>query len=153
MAVNTAPIFSKIGIISGSAVGYVSAQSSSGAGIIGTNIFQVFTADPTNGSFVQRLRLNPFASGGALTTTTAAVHRIYVSSVTGSGTVTTPANTWLFQEASAAAQTTSQTATAVSYIEIPLNFALPPGYSILVNSSLSSSAYISWSAMVFGGNY
>lgn len=150
MAGNTTPIFSRIGIISASAIGTTAAVSSSGVGTIGTNIFNVFTADATNGSFVQRIRFSPSATTAA-TSTAATVHRIYVSSV--STGATTQANAWLFQEVACAAQSAAATTTATAYVEVPLNFALPPNYTILVNSSVVNNANTSWTAIVFGGAY
>lgn len=150
MAGNSNPIFSRIGIVSGSTTGTV-ATFSSGSYTVGTNIFNVFTADATNGSFVQRIRFIPISTTSA-TATTATVHRIYVSSVSAPGATTTAANTWLFQEVAAAAQTPATT-TAVAYIEVPLNVALPPGYAILVNSSTTSTANTGWATSVFGGAY
>jgi len=150
MAGNTTPIFSRIGVISGSTIGSVQTFSS-GSYTVGSNIFPVFIADATNGAYVQRVRFAPISTTAA-TATTATVLRVYVSSVSTSGSAATAANTWLFQEVAAAAQTPATT-TAVAYIEVPLNFALPPGYAILANASTTATANTGWVATVFGGAY
>ncbi len=147
---NIAPIYSKIGAIAGVAVGGAANTRSDGVGTIGTDMFKVFTADATNGSFVQRVRLSPVATAAA-TATTATVHRLYISTKTSGGT--TQADTWLIQEVSAPAQTADQTAVATAFLEVPINVALPPSYTILVSTHLANAANTSWTAVVFAGNY
>lgn len=70
MAANTAPIFSKLGDVDGSAVLTTAAADYTGQG---ANNIIVFAADPTNGGYVQRLRFK------ALGTNTASVARIYIN--------------------------------------------------------------------------
>jgi hypothetical protein len=147
---NIDPVYSKVGSISGIAVGASANTKSDGQGTIGTDIFKVFTADATNGSYVSRIRLSPVGTVAA-TATSATVLRIFISSQTSGSTTQT--NTWLFQEVAAPAQTTDQTTTATNFIEIPLNIALPPSYTILVSSHIVNAASTSWTATVFGGNY
>lgn len=148
--VNKDPIFSKVGRVSGIAIGGAANVLSSGVGTIATDIFLVFTADATNGSFVSRIRLQPVAAVAA-TATTATVHRIFVSTKTSGATL--QADTWLIQEVAAPAQTADQTTTPTNFIEVPLNFALPPSYTILVASHHVNAANTGWTATVFGGNY
>lgn len=150
MAGNVDPIYSKIGSINGVAVGGAANTSSSGTGTIGTDIFKVFTADATNGSWVSRIRLSPVATTAG-TSTTATVIRIFISSVTSGST--TQANTWLFQEIGAPSQSADSASAATNYLEVPLNFALPASYTILVTNHAVNAANTSWTATVFGGNY
>ena len=150
MAGNATPIFSRQGSISGVAVGGTALTDSSGAGTIGTNIFKVFTADATNGSFVQRLVLSPVATVAATATTPTTI-RCYISSIT-SGT-STQANTWLFAEVSAPAQTADHSTTAIAPLVIPLGFILPASYTILVTNHVVNAANTSWTAFVIAGDY
>lgn len=152
MPANTAPIYSRSGSIQGVSVGQNAMTASNGAGVISGTLGVAFIADATNGSWVSRIRLSPVAMTAA-TATAATTLRIFISKFSASGTVTTPADTWLFTEAAAAAQTADQTTSAISPIEIPLNFALPPSYAILVGSHVVNNAFTAWVANVFGGVY
>lgn len=70
MAANTAPIFSRKGAITRAALLKTAAND-----YFGTSIYnkEVFTADPTNGSFIQRLRFK------AVGTNVATVARVYIN--------------------------------------------------------------------------
>lgn len=150
MAQNIDPIYSRKGNINGVLFGNSANTKSNGSGTIGTDIYLAFTADGVNGSWVSRIRFSP-AAGVAATATGATVIRTFVSNKTVGAT--SPADTWLFQEVAAPAQTADQTATATNFIEVPLNFALPPSGSILVSSHAANSANTSWIATTFGGDY
>jgi D-3-phosphoglycerate dehydrogenase len=50
-------------------------------------------------------------------------------------------------------QIADQTTTATSPVEIPLGFALPAGYTILVSMHHAAAANTSWSFTVIGGDY
>lgn len=123
--------------------------SSEGGGTIGTDTFLAFTADATNGSFVDSVRFIPVAT--ATTTTTATVGRVYISSVT-SGT-TTSANTWLVDEVTLAAQSADSGTTPVYQIDVPVNTRIPAGYTILVQTNAAPAANTAWRVLVFGGDY
>lgn len=146
---NSDPIYSRVGKIGAVAVTAAN-TSSQGGGTIGTSIFLAFTADSTNGSFVRDIRFSATASVAA-TATTATVARIFISSIT-SGT-TTASDTHLFAEVALAAQTAAQTTTATYPIVVPLNFALPPGYTILITNHAAPAANTQWKAIVTGGDY
>ena len=148
---NTAPIFTgtpKVGFTT-----ITTAQNNSqGSGTVGTNIYVGFSAG-TNGSYLQKVR---FTLGGATanTASTAAVLRVYISTV-NTGT-TTQANTYLYQEVTAASQTPNvvTTLTGATYpIDVPLNFAIPTGQYVLVGVSAVTSANTVWNAITFGGDY
>lgn len=147
---NIDPIYSKIGSISGVQVGETALTRSDGSGTIGTDMARLFIADPINGSWVSRVRFSPSGVVAAVATA-ATVLRVYVSSKSTGGTL--QGDTWLIQEVAAPAQTSDQTTTATNFIEVPLNFALPPGYSILASSHVVNSANTNWTAICFGGNY
>jgi hypothetical protein len=149
MSGNSDPIYSRVGSIS--AVGITAANTSSqGGGTIGTDIFLAFTADATNGSFIREIRFTPTASAAA-TATNSTTARIFVSSVTSGST--TSSNTHLIQEVALGAQTADQTTSAVFSVVVPLNFALPPGWTILVTNHVAPATNSAWKAVVIGGNY
>lgn len=128
---NTDPIFSKIGDIqsNGALIGSTANTAQDGTG----TLYPVFQGDATNGGFIQKLIAR------SVSTTAATVMRVFLSSITGSWTGNTAANTWLIQEVTLPAVTVSQTA-AANHIEVPLNFALPPGYRIVVSFGTSTGA-------------
>lgn len=151
MAANTAPIFSGTPKVSGTRI--TAAQNNSqGNGTVGTDIYLAFSAG-TNGSYLQKVRFT-LAGATANTASTAAVLRIYLSTVnTGS---TTSSNTWLIQEVTAATQTPNvvTTLTGATYpIDVPLNFAIPTGWYVLVGSSAVTSANTVWTVTTYGGDY
>lgn len=151
MAANTAPIFTAVPII-GSGVWLPATTAntkSDGTGTIGTDMLKLFTAG-ANGSFINRIRLQPQA-GTATTATTATVARFYISTVTSGAT--TNANTNLFAEVACSSQTADQTTTATSFLEIPCGFYIPSGYFIHGSMHAAAAANTSWSLIVFGGNY
>jgi hypothetical protein len=148
---NTAPIFTGTPDVSGTRI--TTAQNNSqGNGTIGTDIFLAFSAG-ASGSYLQKVR---FTLGGATanTASTAAVLRIYLSTQsTGS---TTSSNTWLIQEVTAASQTPNvvTTLTGATYpIDVPLNFAIPTGYHLLVGASAVVGANTVWTVTTYGGDY
>lgn len=148
---NTAPIFTGTPKVSGTRI--TTAQNNSqGSGTIGTDIYLAFSAG-TNGSYLQKVR---FTLGGATanTASTAAVLRVYLS--TQASGSTTSSNTWLVQEVTAASQTPNvvTTLTGATYpIDVPLNFAIPTGYYLLVGASAVTSANTVWTVTTYGGDY
>lgn len=146
---NTAPIYTGTPEIQGVVIGTQNTRSD-GNGTIGTDIWLAFTADATEGSFVSKIRFNPIASVAA-TATAATVLRVFIADVTSGAT--TSSNCRLFQEIPAGAQTAAQTTTATFFHEIPLNFGLKAGQSILVTTHVANNANTNWQALVFGGDY
>lgn len=149
MAGNTDPIFSKVGRID-SALITAANTSSQGGGTIGTDIFKAFTADATNGSFIQRVRLIPTATA-ANTNTGATVGRIFISSVTSGAT--TSANTFLVAEVSLPVIQADSSTVGAAFFDVVLGIALPAGYTILVTNHAAPAANTAWRAIVFGGDY
>lgn len=107
----------------------------------GANNVLAFTADPTSGSFIQRLR---FKAKG---TNVATVARIYINN--GSAN-TSAANNSFYGEISLPATTASATAATVD-IDYPLNIALDPGFRIYVGLGTAVSA--GWVVTPIGGKY
>lgn len=132
---NTAPIQTRVGDIQWSTGPVITANTARD----GTGATHVFTADATNGGFVQRVR---FQSAG---TNIAGVGRLFISD---GGT---PATISLFAEVSLPATTGSETA-ALEPVDIVLGFPLPPGYQLLVTRSTDDSD-AGYYVTVLGGKY
>jgi len=138
MAANTAPIFSVAGDIEwGTTVLTTQNTAKDGTGTVLT----CFTADATNGGFVQRIR---FRSAG---TNIATVARVFINNGSANST---PANNILYDEITLAATTLSEVS-ALAVYELPLNFALPPGYKL--NVTLGTTVAAGYYVSVIGGRY
>lgn len=138
MAANTAPIFTLLGDIQWGTTAITTANTAKdGTGTVLT----AFTADATNGGFVQKIR---FRAAG---TNVATVARVFINN---GSTNATAGNNILFDEITLSATTLSEVASLPVY-ELPLNFALPPGYKInvTIGTSVSAGYYVS----VVGGKY
>lgn len=140
MAGNTQPIFSRIGSVQWSTKGAILAAANDLTGV-STNNEIIFTADATNGSFVQGIR---WKHAG---TNIATVARVYINN--SSGTTVAGNNTLITEQMLPAI--TASTAASMQDIYTPLNNALGPGQRIL--TGLGTSVASGWFATVFGGNY
>jgi len=152
MAANTAPIYTLLGDIqsAGALIRTAASVPNDGSGTIGTDVYKCFEADATNGGFVQRIRFKYVTESGT-TTSNACVIRVYISSATSGAT--TNANTWLWDEIVVPATGAISTTAALPVFEIPLGFALPPGYTILAKVSVSQAASCGFIGTVIGGKY
>jgi hypothetical protein len=140
MAANTSPIFSLAGAVSlGTAITAV-VTDYTGAG---ANNVVAFTANATNGGFIQRIR---FKAAG---TNAVAVARIYLNN--GSAN-TSAANNTFYGEISLPATTAITTAATVD-IDYPMNFALPAGYRIVIGISATTTLASGWVPTVIAGSY
>lgn len=138
MAANTNPIYTLLGQINWGATAIATANTAKdGTGTVLT----VFTADATNGGYVNRIR---FRAAG---TNIATVARIFINN---GSTNATPANNILFDEITLAATTLSETSAIANY-ELPLNFALPPGY--VINVTIGTTVAAGYFVSVIGGKY
>ena len=138
MPANTQPIFSSLGDIEWGTTAITTANTAKdGTG----TVLNVFTADATNGGFVQRIR---FRSAG---TNIATVARVFINN---GSTNATAANNILYDEITLAATTLSEVAAQPVY-ELPLNFALPPGYKL--NVTLGTTVAAGYYVSVIGGKY
>lgn len=141
MAGNASPIFSRQGAISlGSAI---TAVVTDYVGTGANNVVLNYTADATNGGFVQRIR---FKAAG---TNAVSVARIYFNNGSTNATAT---NNTFYGEISLPATTGSTTAATVD-VDYPINVALPPGYKIVVGISAATTLASGWVPTVIAGQY
>jgi hypothetical protein len=144
MSGNNDPIYSRVGDVSTNATTGMSQPITASAADytgISANYALVFTADATNGGFVQRLRFK--ASG----TNVPAVMRIFINNGSTPGTAT---NNAFYGEVSLPA-TTAATAAATVDIDYPMNFALPAGFRIYAGLGAAVSA--GWTVTAIAGKY
>ena len=154
MAGNSDPIYTKVGDIqqdtlaAATLLGPTANTAQDGTG----TIYPIFTADATNGGFVNRILFQ------SMTTVAATVCRVFISdtvpTVTSGALVSnTSLNTHLAWEISLPAVTVSQTA-ASPHLELPINVALPPGWRLSVTFGTSTGASTTgWNLSVIGGKY
>ena len=140
MAANPNPIFSKAGAVGGIGSTTLTTLTGDYTGVSANNIL-IFTADATNGGFVQRIRLK------AIGTNIATVARIYINNGSTSATAT---NNVFYGEVSLPATTATTTAATVD-IDYPMNFALPAGYKLY--AGLGATVASGWVASVIAGAY
>ena len=106
-------------------------------------IYLAFTADATNGGYVQRIRFRTLG-----TNSNATVSRVWINNGL---TTATAANNSLIDEITLPTTTVSQVAAQANY-ELPLNFALPAGYRIYVTVGTAPTS-AGWDVTVIGGKY
>jgi hypothetical protein len=82
-----------------------------------------------------------------LGTNVASVARVWINNGLTTGTA---ANNTLWDEISLPATTVTEVASQSNY-ELPLNFALPPNYTIYL--TLGTAVAAGWDAIVVGGDY
>jgi hypothetical protein len=134
---NTAPIFTRIPDINWAAGITAANTAKDGTGTVDT----VFTADATNGSFLQKLIVRPKG------TNVASVLRVFLNNGATNGTAT---NNVLISEVTLAATTNTEVA-AISGVEIPMNLPMPPGYKI--NVTLGTAVAGGYAVAGVGGDY
>lgn len=139
MAANIQPIYSRLADVQWSTSTVQSANTTTDL-TTGT-IYPVFTADTTNGGYVQRIRFRPLGSNAAT------VARVWINN--GDDT-TVAANNSLWDEIAIALTTVSQTAAQATY-ELPLNFPLPASYRLYV--TLGTVVAAGFDVTVIGGKY
>jgi hypothetical protein len=141
MSANNQPIFTRLAdvqwTISAMTVANTTTDLTSGT------IYLAFSADSTNGGYVQRIRFRTLGSNSNAT-----VARIWVNNGL---TTATAANNALFDEITLPTTTVSQVAAQANY-ELPLNFALPAGYGIYITLGTAPTS-AGWEATVIGGKY
>lgn len=138
MPANKSPIYTLAADIEWGATALTAANTAKdGTGTVLT----VFTADATNGGFVQRIRFQPAG------TNVATVARIFINNGSTNGTA---ANNIYWDQITLPATTISETA-AINYGELGLNFALPAGYklNVVLGTAVAAGYYIT----VIGGKY
>jgi hypothetical protein len=141
MPANNQPIFTRLAdvqwITSGMTVANTTTDLTAGT------IYLAFTADATNGGYVQRIRFRTLG-----TNSNATVARVWVNN---GSTNATAANNTLIDEITLPTTTVSQVAAQANY-ELPLNFALPAGYRIYITLGTAPTS-AGWNATVIGGKY
>jgi len=105
--------------------------------------FLAFTADATNGGFLQKLKFR--ATPG--TNTVATVARVWINNGSTTGTA---ANNILWDEVSLPATTVSATLATAGY-DLPVNIPLPLGYRIYI--TLGTAPTGTWQVTAVGGKY
>jgi hypothetical protein len=147
---NGDPIYSRVGYTDGALVVTAATNVHDISGTIGTDIYKVATADATNGSWMEKLVAK--YTGNSTTTSNAAVLKLWRSSV-GTGTPTLGTQATLLDEIPLPA-TGALSTTATAYrIEMPLKFALDPGFFLLVKITVSQPASFGWAVSIIGGKY
>lgn len=156
MVANTNPIYSiapavnsaKIAV-GGAVVGPSANTALDGSG---ANTYIVFVAG-TNGSYLQRIRAKAIGSPNATVMRVFLCSAITTAAAFVAGTTNTAANTTLVDELTLPGVTASTTAATPTF-EIPLGFAIPPGWGVLVTFGASTgSAGTGYDPVVIGGNY
>ena len=143
-APNFDPIYSRVGDVSNNsgtgmnAAVLTAANDYTGAG---ANNSLIFTADSTNGSWIERIRLK------AIGTNTASVARFFINN----GSInTTAANNVFYGEVSLPATTIIATAATVE-IDYPMGIVINPAFRIYFG--LGTTVAAGWVACVVAGRY
>lgn len=144
---NTAPNFTKNGIV-GSAYSIAANTSSSGTGVIGTDMFLVALGG-ANGTWIERVKI--LVQATTPTSTTLTVGRLYIS--TQAAGATTADNTYLIHEQVLPVVAADSATIAQNIYEIACNFRLPAGYTILFSTHAAPVANTNWRATAIGGDY
>lgn len=138
MAANTKPIFCQAPDIQWPTTAIATANTAKdGTGTVLT----VFTADATNGGFIQRVIAR------AIGTNIATVIRLFLNN---GSTNATAGNNILIAEYTLSATTLSEVASLAAY-EIPLNMAIPAGYKI--NATIGTTVAAGYMLSGIGGKY
>jgi len=146
MPANSDPILTRQGDVSNNGAStytFAAAMTTATGDYTGASANHVlcFTADATNGGYVDKIRFN------AIGTNIATVARIYINN---GSTNTTAANNVIFDQVSLPATTASNTA-ATSTIELMLGVALNPGFRIY--AGVATTVASGWVPVVVGGKY
>jgi hypothetical protein len=152
MAANTSPIFGLTPHIGSVLINSTSSYTASaGTGIIGTQIFNAFTAG-SNGSFIQKVRFMTVAYTSSYSSVASTLRLFYSTTGSGTGSIS---NTYLLGELSVPAISVSSTVNATNFYDYPVNFAIPSGSYLHVAQHLSQSVATGswWNALVIGSDY
>jgi hypothetical protein len=141
MPANNQPIFTRLADIQWTVSAMTVANTTTD--LTAGTIYLAFSADSTNGGYVQRIRFRTLGSNSNAT-----VARVWVNNGL---TTATAANNTLFDEITLPTTTVSQVAAQANY-ELPLNFALPAGYGIYITLGTAPTS-AGWEATVIGGKY
>ena len=134
---NTSPIFSKVASVEWASSVTAANTAKDGTGTVDT----VFTADATNGSYLQKLVVRPKG------TNIASVLRVFLNN---GSTNATAANNCLIAELSLPATTNTEVA-AIAGFEPPINLPIGAGYKI--NVTLGTTVAGGYAVSAHGGDY
>ena len=143
MAGNATPIFGRVGQI-----GQGVLTTGNTGSDLSTNAALIFTADATNGSILNEIRVK-YKPG---ISTTATAFRVWINNGSSEATAT---NNSLITEITIPIITTSQTAGTTDFV-IPLSrggIVLPPGYKVYVTCGTTQAASASLMVSAYGGDY
>lgn len=141
MSANTAPIYTKKAHIE--FTGPMTAANNTLDITSGTS-YPAFTADATNGSFVDEVRLKASPANN----TAATVLRVWLNT----GAAITTSNTSLIGELSIPATTASATAAQAEYVYTVAKY-LPAGYKLYLTLGTAPGGSGQFNGTVFGGDY
>ena len=141
MPANNQPIFTRLADVQWTTSAMTVANTTTDL-TAGTS-YLAFTADATNGGYVQRIRFRVLGTNSNST-----VARVWVNN---GATTATAANNTLIDEITLPNTLVSQVASQANY-ELPLNFALPAGYRVYVTLGTAPTS-AGWNATVIGGKY
>jgi hypothetical protein len=156
MAANNDPIYTRLSDVQGSPT--MSAANASVydiAGTVGTDIYRVFTADATNGGFVQRVRFKYFSPTAA--TSVAATAKLWITSGSFNNYIAgvpsaTSGTAWFYDEIALPATTALTATTTTAAYDVPFGFALPAGYGIVAKLTAAQPAG-GWVTTAIAGKY
>lgn len=137
MAQNTTPIFLGVPRCSWVTTGTSANTNLDGTGTVAT----VFTADATDGSRINKVRLTHMGSN------VATVVRLFVNNGSTNATAT---NNALLKEVAMAANTLDQAAASTA-VEVELDLVLPAGYKL--NCSIGTAVAAGIMVVAEGGDY
>jgi hypothetical protein len=138
MPANNEPIYSRVPDIQ-----YAVALLTANTAVDGTGtVTTVFTADATNGGYVDRVRFKPAG------TNIATVVRLFINN---GSTNATASNNSFWDEIVLPATTASNTAVIGPAMEFGLGFPLPAGYKL--NIALGTAVAAGWNSCAIGGKY
>ncbi len=148
---NTSPAFTKNGFANTSILALANVKSDGTGNLTtGVTMYKLLTADATNGSYVDFVRVMAVASAAA-TTTNATVIRIYVSTITTGAT--SAADTFCIAEIAIPAVSAANATTALNPFDLPINLRLAPSQTLLCSTHSVAAGSTTWNATVFGGDY
>ena len=118
MAANTAPIYSRLSDVQW----IVASISNTTKDLTSGTIYLVWTADSTNGGFLDQVVFQPFG------TNTASVARVWLNNGSATGTA---ANNTMLKDVTLAATTNSETA-QIGQTSVTIGAAIPASYRVYV---------------------
>lgn len=147
---NTKPIFSAVPILGANKITAANTNGL-GSGTIGTDISRLL-APSTDGTYVSRILLTAAASA-ANTNTVATIFRAFISTISGNNATIGGTDTFLIGECYMPIVSADSSTAQTSPYFIPVGFALPSNYGLIITSHIAAAANTQWHAVAIGGNY